>query len=312
MIPLLPRLTTVFIFFCISLLCIPCAAKAGQTVSLNADVQFAYADSLYAGGDFHLAVAEYNRFIFLFPGHARVEEAAYNVGVCYLSARQYRRAVQSFKEIMLSYPDGHYTDKAQFRMSEAYLSSNQAGAAITSLRNLAFATDDADVRDEAYYRMGWVYIGMGQWDQSLTVFAEISQEGRNSFRLAELSRALEKEPKMKQKNAATAGTLAIIPGAGYLYLGRYQDAMIALLVNGGLIWAAYEAFSNDLYALGSVITFVEIGFYAGNIYGSVASAHKYNHKKERQWIENLGQRLKVNLASRPENRGIELSLRYTF
>jgi tetratricopeptide (TPR) repeat protein len=312
MISVLPRLTTVSIIFFISLLCIPCAVKAGQTVSVDADVQFEYADSLYTGGNFLMAAAEYNRFIFLFPGHTRVEEAAYNVGLCHLSARQYSRAVQSFKEIMLSYPDGLYNDQAQFRMSEAYLSSNQTGAAITSLRNLTVAADDVDVRDEAYYRLGWVYIGMGQWEQALTLFTEISREGRNTYRLEELSGALAEEPKMKQKSSALAGTLAIIPGAGYLYCGRYQDALIALLVNGGLIWAAYEAFSNDLYALGSVITFVEIGFYAGNIYGSVGSAHKYNRKKERQWIENLRQRLKVNLASRPENRGIELSLRYSF
>jgi tetratricopeptide (TPR) repeat protein len=312
MIPLLPRLTAVSTIFLISLWCMPCAAKAGQTVAVDADAQYAYADSLRAGGDFLMAVAEYKRFIFLFPGHARVEKAAYHVGVCYLSARQYRRAVQSFKNIMLSYPDGRYTVQAQFRMSEAYLSSNQAGAAITTLRNLAIASDDADTRDEAYYRIGWIYIGMGQWEQALTVFAGISQAGRNSFRLAELSRTLAEEPKMKQKSTALAGTLAIVPGAGYLYLGRYQDAMIALLVNGGLIYAAYEAFSNDLYALGSLITFVEIGFYAGSIYGSVASAHKHNRKKEQQWIEDLRQRLKVNLASRPQNRGIELSLRYTF
>ena len=79
-----------------------------------------------------------------------------------------------------------------------------------------------------------------------------------------------------------------------------------------MIWAAYESFSNELYALGSVITFVEIGFYSGNIYGSVASAHKYNRKNERQWIEQLRKRLKVSLASRPANRGVELSLRYTY
>ena len=117
---------------------------------------------------------------------------------------------------------------------------------------------------------------------------------------------------MTQKSPALAGTLAVIPGAGYLYCGRYKDALIALLVNGGLIWAAYESFSNDLYALGSVITFVEIGFYAGNIIGSVASAHKYNRKNEQQWIKHLRQRLKVSLGSRPETRGIELSLRYTY
>ena len=312
MIRVLPRLAVVCILLCMSLwwFCLP--VKAGPIVGVDAHVQFQYADSLYAGGDFLLAVAEYKRFIFLFPGHARVEEAAYNVGLCYLSARIYARAVQSFKAFMQSYPDSRYIDPSQFRMSEAYLNSNQAGAAITVLRNLAFVTDDAGTRNEAFYRLGWIYIGMGQWGQAQTVFDEISPEGRNAYRLEELSRALAQEPKMKQKSPGLAGTLAILPGAGYLYCGRYQDALIALLVNGGLIWAAYEAFSNDLYALGGVIIFVEIGFYAANIYGSVASAHKYNRKNEQKWIEHLRQRLKVNLATRPHNRGVELSLRYTF
>ena len=310
--PAFQRLTIISIFLLNTFWCFPCPAQAGQAVSVDADVQFEYAESLYATGSYFMAAGEYKRFIFLFPGHARIAEAAYNVGLCYLSAGQYADAIQSFKEIIRNYPDSRYFNQSQFKMSEGYLRSNQAGAAITSLQNLAIVTDDPGIRDEAYYRMGWIYIGMAQWDQAQMVFSEISQENRNAYRLQELSGALEEEPKMKRKSPGLAGTLAVIPGAGYLYCGRYQDALIAFLVNGGLIWAAYESFSNELYALGSVITFVEIGFYSGNIYGSVASAHKYNRKNERQWIEQLRKRLKVSLASRPENRGVELSLRYTY
>jgi len=288
------------------------SVHAGQAVSVDADVQFEYADSLYAASDYFMAASEYKRFIHLFPEHARVEEAAFKVGRCYLLAGQYARALKSFKEFMHSYADGRYVDQAQFSMSEAYLSSNQAGAAINTLHNLALVTDDVETKDKAYYQMGWIYIGMGQWEQARTVLDRISRERRDSYRIEELSRSLNEEPKMNQKSPGLAGTLAVIPGAGYLYCGRYQDALIALLVNGGLIWAAYESFSNDLYALGSVITFVEIGFYAGNIYGSVASAHKYNRKNESQWIDQLRKRLKVSLASRPENRGLEVSLRYTY
>ncbi|RLC18821.1 MAG: hypothetical protein DRI24_01945 [Deltaproteobacteria bacterium] len=306
------RLTIFSFFLFISCWCFPNTVQAGQTANVDAGVQLEYAGSLYAGEDFLMAAGEYKRFMFLFPDHTRVEEAAYRVGLCYLSAGLSARAIQSFKECLRTYPDGRYADQAQLRMSEGYLRSNQTGAAITSLQNLAIITDDVEIRDEAFYRMGWTYIGMAQWEQAQMVFAKMSQEGRHTYRLEELSRALDEEPKMNRKSPGLAGTLAVLPGAGYLYCGRYQDALIAFLVNGGLIWAAYESFSNELYALGSVITFVEIGFYAGNIYGSVASAHKYNRKNERQWIEHLRKRLKVNLASRPENRGVELSLRYAF
>jgi len=74
--------------------------------------------------------------------------------------------------------------------------------------------------------------------------------------------------------------LSVIPGAGYLYLERYQDALISLLVNTALIFAAYEAFDNDLYVLGGIISFVELGFYAGNIYGATTSAHKINRSQK--------------------------------
>jgi hypothetical protein len=38
-----------------------------------------------------------------------------------------------------------------------------------------------------------------------------------------------------------------------------------------------------------VITFVEVGFYAGNFYGAITSAHKYNRSKTGQFIDKLKQ-----------------------
>jgi len=67
-----------------------------------------------------------------------------------------------------------------------------------------------------------------------------------------------------------------------------------------------------MIALGGVITFVEIGFYSGNIYGSISSAHKYNRDQDRKLVDRLKENLKVNLSSRPENKGLELSLQYRF
>lgn len=285
---------------------------AGQPADMDAETQFEYAGSLYKGGDYYLAVGEYKRFMFLFPDHPRAEEAAYSVGLCHFSAAQYASAIGSFKALLRTYPDGRYAEKAQFKMSEAYLHSSQAGIAITILRNLSMVTADTGVRDEALYRMGWIYIEMAQWEQAQSALAGISQDNRGIYRLDALSRALDEGPEMKRKIPGLAGTLALVPGLGYLYCERVQDALIALLVNGGLIWAAYESFDNELYALGSVITFLEIGFYAGNIYGSISSAHKYNRKNERHWGDQLRKRLKVGLASNPQNKGVELSLRYTY
>ena len=59
-----------------------------------------------------------------------------------------------------------------------------------------------------------------------------------------------------------------------------------------------ESFDKELYALGAVISVVEFGFYAGNIYGAVGSAHKYNKLQDAAFIDNL--KLKFNVSNDPK------------
>jgi len=302
----MPIMTVVLIICQLSL------AGENQTVLLDADTQYAFAERLYNHGDYTLAINEYHRFIFLFPEHTGVETAMYKIGMSFFKSGRYQESITAFKAQINQFPGGEHADPSYFQISEAYVNINQGGAAIANLRNLITLTEDPRIKDQAYYRMGWIYIGMSRLPQARETFEKISPQSRDRYRLQALSDALADEEGMKRKSPGVAGTLAILPGAGYLYCGRYQDALMALVVNGGLIWAAYESFSNELYALGSVITFVEIGFYAGNIYGSMASAHKYNRRQERRWIENLRQNLRVGLSARKETKGLELSLKYNF
>jgi hypothetical protein len=155
-------------------------------------------------------------------------------------------------------------------------------------------------------------LNLGDWERAGEAFKRIGSQGRERFRVAELIRQLDKADQIDRLNPGLAGTLAIVPGGGYLYCRRYQDALISFLVNGALIYAAYEAFDKDMPALGSLITFVEIGFYSGNIYGSISSAHKYNRNRQRDFIDRLKQNVRVNLSVRPQNKGLELALRYRF
>ena len=99
---------------------------------------------------------------------------------------------------------------------------------------------------------------------------------------------------------------------GQLYCERYEDALIAFLVNTGLIWATVEAFSNDLYALGSVIGFVGLGFYAGNIYGAVGDAHKFNRRAVRTFSNGLTTRWRVGVLPAPQKDGIGLVLQFDY
>ena len=72
---------------------------------------------------------------------------------------------------------------------------------------------------------------------------------------------------------------------GHLYSERYRDAAVAFVLNGAFIWGMVEAFQHKNYAVGGILTFFELGWYSGNIYSAVSSAHKYNRNKKKEYLD---------------------------
>ena len=285
---------------------------ASASITLNPDKQFNYAQELFSANDYLTAVNEYKRFIYFFPTDERVELAMFQIGQSYFLGRQFDEAVKSFKKLTDRYFETEYSIKSYFKISDIYIAIKAFNPALINLNNLIMITKDENVKDEAYYRIGWIYIETASWDDARLYFNKISPGNRNKFRLKKLADELDKETLIPQKDPKLAGFLSIIPGGGYLYCERYQDALIAFLLNGGLILAAYESFDKGHGALGGLITFVGFGFYAGNIYGAVTSAHKFNRKETGQFIYKLKKNARVNLSADLENKGVLLSFRFSF
>ena len=83
----------------------------------------------------------------------------------------------------------------------------------------------------------------------------------------------------QKKSVATAQTLnALLPGAGYLYIGQRTSAFTALLLNSLFIFAASEFFVHGHTAAGIITTLFESGWYFGGIYGAGEEAKYYNER----------------------------------
>jgi hypothetical protein len=81
----------------------------------------------------------------------------------------------------------------------------------------------------------------------------------------------------KKKSVSKAQSLnALLPGAGYLYLGQKRSALTTFLINGLFIWASYEFFKRKYIAAGIITTSFELGWYFGGIYGAGEEAKFYN------------------------------------
>ena len=186
--------------------------------------------------------------------------------------------------------------------------------AVTQLHNIIMLNDSDEVKDRAYYRLSWIYIDQTDWRSAQQALIKITPPGRGRYRVDRLEPVLAESSSIPQKIPALAGTLSIIPGAGQLYVQRYEDALIAFIVNVGLFWAAYDAFDEEQYALGSLLTFAGFGFYAGNIYGAISDAHKFNRSRQQGFTDRLKQDHLYDTGQPPHasTKGLIFGFHFTF
>lgn len=299
----------------ILMLCWLCAALspalAADPLVIDADTQFSYADALFERGAFDPAIVEFERFVNFFPTDERVARALLAIGQSHFEQRRFAAARAACARLIDRHSPNEIAVRAYFLISRCHAAEGAFGAAVLNLKNLLAVADDPAVRDEALYRTAWLHIETGAWEPARAAFARISPAGRDRFDLDAVETRLAAADTLPRKNPTAAGLLGIVPGGGFLYCERYQDALTAFFLNGALIWAALEAFDNDLEALGTVIAFVEFGFYAGSIYGGVASAHKANRRQTRNFIERLKQETRLSLGIDAEGRPA-LALRWRF
>jgi tetratricopeptide (TPR) repeat protein len=300
------------ICFFIFLLSLPCYAHPGG--ALNPEDQFQFAEQYFQKGEYYRAIGEYERFLYFFPRAAKAELAEYRIGLSYLKAEHYERAIQAFYTLIEEYGDTTYAFKSYLEISKAYVGLNRYAMALTSLNNLITIAPDQALRDEARYHRAWVYLEMGLWDKAIESFEKVSPQNREKYRIKDTLAELTAGVPLRRKNPRIAGLLAVVPGAGHLYCGRKRDALISFLLNGAMIYAAYEAFDNDLVAVGSIITLFELGFYGGNIYGAVSSAHKYNRDAKARFLDELREKTRVDISLRKPDtdKTLLLTCRFSF
>ena len=295
------------------LLVLAASAQAARALIIDADAQLEYAKSLLKRGENDAAAAELDRFIHFFPDDPRVPQARFDQATAHFKAGRYNEAENRFRHLANETDrDDALAAEAFFMLSRCHARQGQREQSVLDLHNLMMVSDDADTLDRARYEIGWLYVDQARWERAGGAFDAISEPNRQRMGIPALSASLSQSDAISRRDPTTAGVLSIIPGGGQLYCGRYQDALAAFLINTGLIWASWEAFDKDQPALGSVLGFVEFGFYAGNIYGAISGAHKYNRDENARFRDRLYQNRKawLSLAPRPGGAGVSLSVRF--
>ena len=308
--------------FCLTLvllaLIVPAQAAPGQLV-ITADMQFSYARSCDTKKDFSTAAVEFKRFAHFFPDDPRATEAEFRAGLALFHQKRFHEAARQFDGIIRKGGTDEFTTESFFLQSRSFAAEGNTGYAQIILQNLLTLTRDQDVKDRAHLALARLHVKTAAspsmpldpavLDKIRQELDSISPGNAQAMKKQEHLELIDRVEDASDKSPVLAGTLALVPGGGFAYCGRYKDALVAFGLNGAMILAAYTAFDDGNPALGSVISFVGSGFYLGNIYGSASAAHKRNRSRQ---IRILDRMFEVEPRLDPENSLFGFSLSHPF
>jgi hypothetical protein len=246
-----------------------------------------FADYLFSQTDYERAISEYLRVVSLSDDQFFRDSMYYRIaaGFIYLSKPAQARAYCALISKKPAQP-GLKSAVVCLTAYSYYLQGNN-----DSLLSFLSAAEALRMEPEWQHRLDAIKIALFlkeyQWTEA-TMEAEKTLEkpfekSCNDSSIHELLEIGKQGKLLQLKNPAFAGIAsAAIPGSGKVYAHRGWDGLYSLLIIGTMLWQAYEGFSKEGYRSARGITFGTLGltFYAGNIYGSVNAARRYNQSRE--------------------------------
>lgn len=218
--------------------------------------------------DLYRAISTYKRAEILLPLNfpKRRQEIQYDILLCYYLGKRYEEAIEFFEKSELERVDKAFSAYHDLLLivSECYreIHKEEREERMHELLQRSFPETAEQLKVSLALRSADL-IALGELNEVLP---------RPSYLDAPLS-AYEVE----KKSVGTAQFLnAVLPGAGYLYLGQKKSACTAFLLNGLFIAAAAHFFHHHHLAAGIITTSFEAGWYFGGIYGAGEEANYFN------------------------------------
>ncbi len=225
-----------------------------------------FADQL----DLYRAVSTFRRAEILLPKEEKERklEIEYDILLCYFLGKRYDEAVDAFEKSGLCHVDKSFAayHDLMLILYECYreMDNPEKQQRVLELNKKTYPDSGEKLQISRAIREG-----------DIPQIQSFTQETPHPAYLDDLLARYQAQ----KKSVATAQTLnAIVPGAGYLYIGQRKSAFTALLLNSLFIVAAYEFFHHGHTAAGIITTSFEAGWYFGGIYGAGEEAKYYNER----------------------------------
>lgn len=255
---------------------------------------FSFATSLLEEGDHYRAIGEFKRALFLGAAGEEASRARYLIGVAYLRGEQFEAAISHYRQAALL-ESALRQDELLLQVGYAYYLWGKHPDAYRELSGWLASQADPPGPSQlrARYLLGWTSLAMGLHQQAAREFERLPDFGGRGQLIAS-SRELERLP---YRSPWVAGLLALIPGAGHVYIGQPLVGLAAFSWNALFGFAVFDSIRRANVASAVVFGLLEALWYSGNVFGAVSGAHKFN----RDTRENALEALRRSYDDRPES-----------
>jgi len=288
------------------------AQEEGKRI-IDEKAQMGLGDYFFADGDYYRAITEYQRFLFFFPASLRAEEARWKIASSYFQGKKWDEALSAADELLKRHPSSPWAAEAILLKGRCWMEKKEFSQARHYFTRAKEVSPGSPAAQEAQWQSAVSYLQEQRWKEAAAEFRRVDRESKLYPRAERWAQGMDRIEEVPQKSPVTAGVLAaVLPGAGHLYDERYRDAGIAFVLNAAFIWGMVEAFEHKNYVVGGILTFFELGWYSGNIYSAISSAHKYNRNKKKEYLDGLEREDRFSVGISFRDKQPFFSFRYVF
>lgn len=220
--------------------------------------------------DLYRAISTLKRSEILIPENniERLQEVQYLIVFCYYLGKKYEDVIDTFQASVLKEVNDSFTAYHDLLLIlyESYREQGDAEKADYILTLIKESYPETAKK---------LLLSTALMEGNISDIEKLAKEYPNHQEIDDVITHYERN----KKSIAKAEALnAVVPGAGYWYVGQKQSALTALLLNGLFIAAACHFFHKGQVAAGAITTSIEAGWYFGGIYGAGESAKLYNER----------------------------------
>jgi TM2 domain-containing membrane protein YozV len=252
----------------------------------DAGLSLRFADHLFGDGDYYRAISEYRRFLFLTKGRGEESpRAALAIGEALLRGEQFDAAGRQLDGVATRTLDMELRRTALFGAARAYLEDGRPELAKPRFRLIVEDPDsDSVLSGKSRWLLAWGHFDAGELEKARDIFMGIAASSSPYAKDAQgVVDAIEQKGELDTKDPLIAALLSVVPGGGHFYLGQWGTGFTSLTWNALFIFAAVSAWITGDWGVAVVLTFAELGWYSGSMFGAVAGAFRHNRDVVKNW-----------------------------